>query len=128
MLLGRSEAEMGRYDDIDPEEVRRHVVRVARLILRMDEEGRLLREAPRLQKLFGDLRQRLFAYEVRCTADLGPSAASEEDDGAGTENRDDPVLSESLRIVREALERQQELTEELDSGPPPPEGPEEEED
>ena len=118
---------MGRYDDIDPEEVRRQMVRVARLILRMDDEGRLLREAPRLQKLLGDLRQRLFAYEVRCTADLGPVETSDEDEGAGAEDVDDPVLSESLRIVREALERQRELTEELnDSDERPPEGPEEE--
>lgn len=119
---------MGRYDDIDPEEVRRHIVRVARLILRMDDEGRLLREAPRLQKLLGDLRQRLFAYEVRCTADLGPAETSEEEEGSGPEDVDDPVLSESLRIVREALERQRELTEELDGETRPPEGPDEEED
>lgn len=108
---------MGRYDDIDPEQVRRHLVRVARLILRMDSEDRLLREAPRLQKLLGDLRQRLFAYEVRCTADLGPKEdeTSQEPDEEGEE---EGPLSESLRIVREALKRQRELSEELegDSG------------
>jgi len=118
---------MGRYDDIDPEEVRRHMVRVARLILRMDDEGRLLREAPRLQKLLGDLRQRLFAYEVRCTADLTSVDAVEKDQGQNLEEVDDPVLSESLRVVREALERQRELTEELEGEDRSPEGPEEEE-
>ncbi len=118
---------MGRYDDIDPEEVRRQMVRVARLILRMDDEGRLLREAPRLQKLLGDLRQRLFAYEVRCTADLGPAEGTEEDEGAGAEEVD-PALSESMRIVREALERQRELTEELEGEDPSPEGRDDDED
>ena len=113
---------MGRYDDIDPEDVRQQLVRVARLILRMDDEGRLLREAPRLQKLLGDLRQRLFAYEVRCTADLGSAEAGEEESIRGEEEGDDPILSESLRVVREALERQRELTEELDGDAPPREG------
>ena len=84
---------MGRYDDIDPEEVRRHMVRVARLILRMEDEGRLLREAPRLQKLLGDLRQRLFAYEVRSTADLTSADAVDEDRGQDGEESEDPVLS-----------------------------------
>lgn len=109
---------MGRYDDIDPEEVRRQMVRVARLILRMEEEGRLLREAPRLQKLLGDLRQRLFAYEVRCTAELGTPDARAEDGRTEPEEVDDPLLSESLRVVQEALERQQELTEELGGDQP----------
>lgn len=111
---------MGRYDDIDPEDVRQQLVRVARLILRMDDEGRLLREAPRLQKLLGDLRQRLFAYEVRCTADLGSGETGEEE--ITRVDEDDPILSESLRVVREALERQRELTEELEGDAPPPEG------
>lgn len=105
---------MGRYDDIDPEDVRQQLVRVARLILRMDDEGRLLREAPRVQKLLGDLRQRLFAYEVRCTSDLDSAATGDHEASTGEGEIDDPVLSESLRVVREALERQQELSEELE--------------
>jgi len=119
---------MSRYDDIDPEEVRQQLVRVARLILRMNDEGRLLREAPRLQKLLGDLRQRLFAYEVRCTADLGSTeGAGEHEASQAEEEVDDPVLSESLRVVREALERQRELTEELEGNPPSSGDPDEEE-
>ncbi len=102
---------MGRYDDIDPELVREQLVRTARLILRLDDEGELLREAPRLQKLLGDLRQRLFAYEVRGAAELGPEEDSPEEQDAAEE---DPLLEESLRVVREAMERQQELREELE--------------
>jgi len=112
---------MGRYDDIEPEEVRRQLVHVARLILRLEEEGELLREAPRLQQLLGDLRQRLFAYEVRCAAKLGPEEEPRGEKEAGDEV-EDPVLRESLRVVREALERQEELLDELESGIPPEDG------
>lgn len=118
---------MGRYDDIDPEDVRQQLVRVARLILRMHDEGRLLREAPRLQKLLGDLRQRLFAYEVRCTADLGSAEAGERETSHVEDDVDDPVLSESLRVVQEALERQRELTEELEGDAPAHDDPDDEE-
>lgn len=111
---------MGRYDDIEPEEVRRQLVHVARLILRLEEEGDLLREAPRLQQLLGDLRQRLFAYEVRCAAKLGPEEEPREENEKETgDDVEDPVLRESLRVVREALERQEELLDELESGIPP---------
>lgn len=106
---------MGRYDDIDPEDVRRETVRIAKLILRLEEDGELLREAPQLQKLLGDLRQRLFAYEVRCAADLGPQdEAHDEEATETTEDPDDPLVEESLRVVEEALERQEELREELE--------------
>ncbi len=50
-----------------------------------------------------------------------------EDDGTGAEEVD-PVLSESMRIVREALERQRELTEELEGEEPSPEGRDDDED
>ena len=107
---------MGRYDEIEPEELRRHLVRVAKLILRLDDEDRLLRAAPRLQKLFGDLRQKLFAYEVRSAADLGPDDESRPEDGSVEEEIQDPLLRESLRVVREAMERQDELRQELEPG------------
>lgn len=109
---------MGRYDEIDPDELRRHLVRVAKLILQLDEDGELLRAAPRLQKLFGDLRQKLFAYEVRSTANLGPDDESAGEDETVGEESVDSLLDESLRVVREAIERQEELREELDSGRP----------
>lgn len=119
---------MGRYNDIDPEELRHHLVRVAELILRLDAEDELLRAAPRLQKLFGDLRQRLFAYEVRSTADLGPDDESREEQAAPAEESDDFLLSESLRVVQEAIEREDELRDELGSEKPDPDEGDEEED
>ncbi|HSR41898.1 MAG TPA: hypothetical protein VLL48_06995 [Longimicrobiales bacterium] len=106
---------MGRYDDIEPEDLRQSLVRVARLILRLEEEGTLLREAPRLQKLLGDLRQRLFAYEVRSTAKLGPKSDAEES-GTGEEEDEDPLLRISRRIVEEARKREEKLREELEGG------------
>lgn len=117
---------MGRYDDIDPEELRHQLVRVAELILQLDEDGALLREAPRLQKVFGDLRQRLFAYEVRSTAALDAEVEASEDDETGAEDADS-LLRESLRIVQEAKERQEELRDELAPGRPRPEDEDEEE-
>lgn len=105
---------MGRYDEIEPDDLRRHLVRVAKLILRLDDEGELLRAAPRLQKLLGDLRQKLFAYEVRSAANLGPDDESRAEDEAPDEEVSDSLLSESLRVVREAIEREEELRDELD--------------
>lgn len=107
---------MGRYDDIEPEDLRRSLVRVARLILRLEEEGTLLREAPRMQKLLGDLRQRLFAYEVRSTAKLGPKSDAEETGTEEDEDQDDPLLRISRRIVEEARKREEKLREELEGG------------
>lgn len=110
---------MGRYDDIDPEALRTHLVRLARLILRLDRDDALLREAPRLQKVLGDLRQRLFAYEVRGTSrlDAGEEAEADGDEAAGPDDPD-ALIDESLRIVREAMERTEELREELEGSPP----------
>ncbi|NIP58825.1 MAG: hypothetical protein GWM92_10955 [Gemmatimonadetes bacterium] len=108
---------MGRYDDIEPEDLRQSLVRVARLILRLEEDGELLREAPRLQKLLGDLRQRLFAYEVRSTAKLGPQSDARET-GTNGEEKEDPLLRISRRIVEEARKREEKLREELEGGEP----------
>lgn len=106
---------MGRYDDIDPAALRTHLVRLARLILELDRDGSLLREAPRLQKVLGDLRQRLFAYEVRGTADL---EATDAGDGDPESEDEDSLVEESLRIVQEALEREEELRDELGDSHP----------
>ena len=106
---------MGRYDDIEPDDLRQSLVRVARLILRLEEDGTLLRESPRLQKLLGDLRQRLFAYEVRSTAKLGPHSDAEET-GTDAEEKEDPILRISRRIVEEARKREEKLREELEGG------------
>lgn len=106
---------MGRYDDVDPDALRAHLLRLAKLILRLDRDGSLLREAPRLQKVLGDLRQRLFAYEVRSTSRLDDQEGAEAEGDRPSKTDDaDAVIDESLRIVREAIERSDELRQELD--------------
>jgi hypothetical protein len=94
---------MGRYDDITPEELRAQLLRLARLIRAMEKQGVLLNKTPSILRLLGELRQMIFAYEVRVTRNLAPS-----DDG-----RADSELDESLRIVNEALDRERELQDEL---------------
>lgn len=113
---------MGKYDEMPPEELRERLVRFGRLILKLEDEGELLEKAPQLLKIIGDLRQMLFAYEVRCTARLGPE--EHEADGEEQSVQEDPALLESLRVVEEALEREKELLEEITRDPP--EDPEEE--
>lgn len=107
---------MGKYDDMAPEELREQLLRFARLILRLEDDGVLLARVPAVLKLIGDLRQMLFAYEVRCAAGLGESGEAE---GGRSEvpELDDPVVQESYRVVKEALERQGELLEELEAPP-----------
>lgn len=97
---------MGKYDDIPPEELRADLVELARLILELDREGGLLTSVAELQNLIGDLRRKLFAFEIRSTSRL-PSVEKEEST-AGQETVD-PQLEESLRVVREALERREEM-------------------
>lgn len=103
---------MGRYDDMTPEEIVTKLRSVARLILRLEERGTLLEETPALLKLLGELRRMLFAYEVRGTQYL-----DREDDEtvqlSGDGAPGDGGLGDSARIVREALEREKELQDEL---------------
>jgi hypothetical protein len=47
---------------------------LARRIQTLDREGALLREAPELQRVLGDLRAELFRYEVRHTFDSPETA------------------------------------------------------
>ena len=107
---------MGRYDDVDPDALRAHLVRIARLILRLEQEGALLREAPRLQKVLGDLRQRLFAYEVRRASPPGDAEEGQGSDEEAADEDEAALVDESLRIVREAMRRTEELREELEDG------------
>jgi len=101
---------MGKYDDITPEKLKAEILRFARLLLKMEEEGVLLEKTPSVLRLLGELRQMLFAYEVRYTKKLMPS---ERPDREAVAERD-PGLDDSLRIVQEALRREKELQEELE--------------
>ncbi|MSR37018.1 MAG: hypothetical protein EXR95_10345 [Gemmatimonadetes bacterium] len=105
---------MGRYDDITREKARSELLRFAELIQRMDRDEILLQSSPRILKMLGELRQMLFAYEIRGARHLGgkdlpgPRSEPEGQEGpAGT----DPA---SWRVVQEALRREKEFQEELE--------------
>lgn len=87
---------MGRFDDITPEELRADLRRFAQLILRLEADGHLLDATPRLLKVLGDLRSKIFAYEVRATGDL---LARDEESAE---------LREAQRIIEEAMRRARE--------------------
>lgn len=80
------------------DQVRAALLAFADLVRRLEEDGRLLRTLPLVMGRLGDLRHLLFEYEVRVTERLLPT--------------DDPVERESRRIVREALEREQDAPDE----------------
>jgi len=103
---------MGKYDDIRPEHLSNALVRFAQAVLKLEDEGTLLERGPELQKMMGDLRRMLFAYEVRSTADW----EFEVEDGDAVEA--DPVIAESLRIVQEAVERESKLEDAWHDEPP----------
>lgn len=102
---------MGRYDDITPERARAELLRFAELIGRMDRDEILLRSTPRLLKLLGELRQMLFAYEIRGARHLGGKDLPGSPVGGDAGPAPDEA---SLRVVREALQREKELQEELE--------------
>ncbi|HSR41665.1 MAG TPA: hypothetical protein VLL48_05830, partial [Longimicrobiales bacterium] len=81
-------------------------------------------KAPSLLRILGELRQMIFAWEIRCTRGLvTPEATDEDAEQAEPESGgEDPTLSASLRIVREALERERELHEELRNDHPGEDG------
>lgn len=84
---------MGLYDDITPEALRSDLRHFAELILRLDAADRLLEATPRLLKVLGDLRAKIFAYEVRMTGKLFPR----EEESA--------EIADARRIAEEAIER-----------------------
>ena len=102
---------MGRYDDITPEKLRSELLRFAELLQRMDQDQLLLRSSPRILKMLGELRQMLFAYEIRGARHLGgkdlpgPQGTAEPSEAGGI----DPA---SWRVVQEALQRERELQDE----------------
>lgn len=115
---------MGQYDDITPERLRRDLKGFAELIFRLDREGGLLEAVPRLQNLIGDLRQKLFAFEIRGSRLLPRESEEDAREGAEAEEGErgedvavDPVLRESLRVVREALRRERHMKREWEGDP-----------
>ena len=94
------------------EQVRSALLRFGELVRRLDDDGRLLRALPFLMGRLGDLRRLLFEYEVRVTERLLPV--------------EDPDERESRRIVREAIERDDDLPAEWDTGWKPDESDESE--
>ncbi len=93
------------------EQVRSALLRFGELLRRLDEDDRLLRALPLLMGRLGDLRRLLFEYEVRVTERLLPV--------------EDPEERESRRIVREAIEREEDVPDDWGSGwdPDEPEDP-----
>ncbi len=91
---------MGQHDDISPERLRADLVHFAQFLQRLDDEDRLLEATPRIIRMMGDLRSKLFAYEVRGTGRLAPPEP------------EPPEVQESLRIVEEAARRAREAEEE----------------
>jgi uncharacterized alpha-E superfamily protein len=88
-------------------------VRFARRLLELEETGRLLDSPADLQTVLGELRSRLFAWEVRRTSDL-----------LGRDPRV-PGSVDSSKVVREAREAADALRRELDAdtdGPDPESG------
>jgi len=103
----------GKRGQVDPEQLRLNVLRLAQLIRKLDEEGKLLEAAPRLIHYMGNLRAQLFEYEVRHTGRLLPRP------------EDVPEVLEAKRIIEEAA-RQMEESERQWGGPWSPEGDEKE--
>jgi hypothetical protein len=95
---------MGQYDDITPEALRSDLLRLAGLIQQLERESRLLDATPSLLRLLGDLRAKLFAYEVRFTQRLPSQERRTE--------AEDEAVREARRIVEEAIRREREAREE----------------
>lgn len=105
---------MGRYDDITPEKLRAELLRFAELIQRMDRDDLLLRSSPRILKMLGELRQMLFAYEIRGARHLGGKDLPGPQAPSGVEEPPPGIDLASWRVVQEALQREKELQEELE--------------
>jgi hypothetical protein len=111
LLDGRA---MGRYDDITPEKLRTELLRFAELIQRMDKDELLLRSSPRILKMLGELRQMLFAYEIRGARHLGGKDLPGDQDSPAASEGPTGIDPASWRVVQEALQREKELQDELE--------------
>ncbi len=86
-------AEQG--NKVDPKKLRQELLNLAAAIRQLDQEGELLHSSPELIRRMGDLRRKLFEYEVRCTERLLPRGEL-------------PEVLEAQRIVREAAQQLEE--------------------
>ena len=105
---------MGRYDDITPEKLRAELLRFADLLQRMDRDDLLLRSSPRILKMLGELRQMLFAYEIRGARHLGGKDLPGPQDPERPSEGSPAIDPASWRVVQDALKREKELQEELE--------------
>jgi hypothetical protein len=97
------------------DDLRGDLVRFARKVLALEAEGRLLDSPADLQTVLGELRRRLFAWEVRRASEI--REAREAAEGAA---------DTSSRVVREAREADEALRRTLDDPGEDDPGPEEE--
>lgn len=95
-------------DDAAAREVKAELRHVADTILDLEACGRLLGEAPRLLKLLGDARSRLFAWEVRVARAAQEPAPSRRGQA--------PERPASARVVDEAVQREEEAAREWHRG------------
>ncbi len=108
---------MDRPDEMSADRLREELVTFARLLLRLERDGTLLSSPADLQRLLGDLRRKLFAWEVRGVRLLPPGEDTRTEPGPDETSRsgstdeegNDAGLRASLRVVREALRREQEM-------------------
>lgn len=98
---------MGRYDDITDAGLRSEVARFARILQRMEERGEVLDRTADILTLLGELRQMVFAWEVRETFRHHPTEAPAAPEG------DAPPETDSDRVVREAREAAERLRQDL---------------
>lgn len=97
---------MGRYDDITDAGLRSEVARFARILQRMEERGEVLDRTADILTLLGELRQMVFAWEIRETFRHHPAEAS-------SPEAEPPPETDSNRVVREAREAEEQLREDL---------------
>lgn len=106
---------MGRYDDISDIRLRSEIARFARILQRMEEKGEILDRTADILTLLGELRQMVFAWEVRETfrGEAGNREASD-----GPTDPGGQAESESTRIVRDAQEAAERLRRRLGGDAP----------
>lgn len=91
-------------DQVDPQSIRRELLELAERIRALNEASKLLESAPELIRRMGNLRSKLFEWEVRCTERLLPAA------------EEPPEVLEAQRIIEEAARQLDEAQERWGEG------------